>query len=139
MADLIAFFHDAALTVPVDALHPIASVQSSASPDPVQVQVYLAALDGVTLEAESDPGVDPITISVVDADGGSGEPPTAIKLALTQAGLATAVAGDPLAVGVQLVGGLAGAVPIWVEIDDQTGVRGMYTDLSLQTNVMLEA
>jgi hypothetical protein len=60
---------------------------------PHQRRFYLGNADGgYIFQAASDPGVDPITLSVVDAVPASGQPASAIKLATTQAGLAGAVA-----------------------------------------------
>lgn len=136
--DAIAFYHDAALTQPVSTSNPILSIQTTAQNDPVVQQLWLGALDGITLRESTNPGVNPIQISIVDALAGSGETTAAVKLALTQAGLATAVAGDPLSVGTELVGGAANAIPFWISLDDVTGVRGDYDDLSLLTSDLVE-
>lgn len=51
---------------------------------------------GQKIQADSDPGVDPIQISIVDAQAGTGVDELDMKLALSEAGLSGAVAGDPV-------------------------------------------
>lgn len=63
---------------------------------------------------------------------------TEVKLALTQGGLGSAVAGDPLDVGTQITGGTANAVPIYVRVDDDTEALASDTELSLETNTVIE-
>jgi len=87
-------------------------------------------------QANSDPGVDPITLSVVDSAPGSGQPASALKLALTQSGLATAVGGDPLDLGTEILFGAVNGVQVWVEFDDNTGVLANDASLSLALNTL---
>lgn len=96
---------------------------------PHQRQVFLGTNDAATFEALSDPGVDQIVLSITDAAPGSGQEATSLKLASTLAGLATAVAGDPLNLGTSISTGAAGAKEVWIEWDDTTGVQA--TDLNL--------
>lgn len=51
---------------------------------------------GFKLQASSDPGTDPIEISIVDSQSGTGVDELDIKLALSEAALGAAVAGDPV-------------------------------------------
>lgn len=102
-----------------------------------QRQFYLGSTDsGATFEALSDPGVDQITLSITDAAPGSGQEATSLKLATTQAGLATAVAGAALNLGTSIVAGAPGAKEIWVQWDDSTGTQGTDTNLSIGLNAL---
>lgn len=74
--------------------------------------------------------------TVVWEDKGPRQDVTALKLASTEAGLATAVAGDPLNCGTMLQHGAAYAVTVWIEWDDTTGALGVYPTMTLETNVL---
>lgn len=93
---------------------------------------------GTKFRATSDPGIDSIMLTPTDTVPGSGLPTTSAKLALTQVALAAAVAGDPLDLGPQINSGVAGAVQVWVRQVDTTGVQGVYTDITLNTNSLDE-
>lgn len=93
---------------------------------------------GTTLQAASDPGVDAIEVSVVDASGG-GIAATAIKLALSYSGLDAAIAGAPLVIGTTLSGGAANSVRVYVRTLRGSLTEGLYSDLSLTTNAYIEA
>lgn len=129
------FYHDSALTEQVTALNPIAAAQDEAdSLPPVDVQIWLGSTDDDwRFQADSDPGVDPIVVSVVDAAGGSGQPATAVKLATSQGGLDAATPGDPLSLGTQVDSGTGNALNFWVRLDDATAAAGAYTDIKLQS------
>lgn len=61
---------------------------------------------------------------------------TEVKLALTEAGLATAVAGDPLTITAPLASGASQA--IWIKLTDGTGGGVASTNLSINTNELEE-
>lgn len=94
---------------------------------------------GNTLQAASAPGTDPIQVSVVDAESGSGAASTAIAMALSSAALASATPGAALTVGTTLNSGPAGAIPIYVRTTQGALTVGAYSDLSLETNAVVEA
>lgn len=125
MADItFAFYHDAGLTTPVNSGNPVIG--------PGDVQLWWGSNTAdVRARALSDPGVDPIEISIADSNAGSGQPTTAVKLATSQAGLASATAGAALEIGAQVLSGVAGAFTFWARLTDATGVTGSYSDLSL--------
>lgn len=132
------FYSDAALTTEITA--PLAFSQSTPSPTASDKVVYLGSIaSGKTAEAASDPGVDPILVSIIDAAPGSGSQANDVKLALTSGGLATATAGASLNVGPQILSGSAHAVEIHIRVLDSTGGVGTNTDLSLETNYLVEA
>lgn len=128
------FYLDSALTEQVTALNPLAAAQDEADTlPPVDIQVWLGSTDtGWRFEADSDPGTDPLVVSVVDSAGGSGEPTTAVRLAMSQGGLAGATPGADLSLGTQVDGGSVNALSFWARLDDATETAGAYTDLKLQ-------
>jgi hypothetical protein len=130
-------YDDAALTTA--ATVPLAFAQDTLGAiSPHQRRFYLGqATAGYRFRANSDPGVDSIELSIVDAVPASGQPATAIKLATTQAGLTGAVAGDPLDLGATLLSGSANAVQVWVQFDDATATVATDTDVSLAMNELL--
>jgi len=140
MATSFAFYHDSALTQIIDGASPLTATHDTANLlPPVDTVIYLGSTNAANkAQADSNPGVDPIVVSVVDADPATGSPATEFKLALTSGGLDTAVAGDPLTLSTVINGGAANAVPIYTRRTSAIGVAGSYTDLSLQTNTLLE-
>lgn len=138
MALTFQFYSDAALTLPISSQGFVQAADASIPPD--QRVVYFGSTTASrTLKAASNPGVDPINVNVIDANTGSGEPATAVKLAATQAGLAAAVAGAALSLGTQVLSGSANAKPVWIQVIDATAIVGTYTDLSLQTVSCVES
>jgi hypothetical protein len=93
---------------------------------------------GNKAEANSDPGVDAIVVSIVDANAGTGAPATEFKLALSSGGLTSATAGAALTLSSSITSGVANAVPIYTRRDSVLGVAGSYTDISIETNELLE-
>lgn len=103
------------------------------------VQLWLGSTSaGKTLQAQSNPGVDQIALSVVDSAPASGHPASEVKLALTQGGLAGATGGASLDLGTAIASGVGNAVTFWIGVTDSTGVVGTSTELSVQTNMLRE-
>ena len=121
-------YSDAALTT----LAPLRLLQlAEVAPAAVTGVMYLGSTNAAeTLEAESDPGVDDLVLSVVDADALTGAAATAVKLALSSGGLVSATGGAPLNLGVTVLGGVANALPIHYKFEPQTLDAGKYVDLS---------
>lgn len=137
MATTFTFFSDPALTTPLAA--PVQFAQDKDSPVAVDKVVYFgSAVASRFAQAASDPGIDPIVISVVDANAGTGSPATDVKLALSSVGLDTAVAGAALSLPAQVDSGALGAVEIHIRVLDSTHTVGIKTDLSLASNVLAE-
>lgn len=118
----------------------VATQNSDSSTPPVEFQLWLGSLGSAggnttdrKIQADSDPGVDAITLTVEDSDPGNGHEATEIKLALTQGGLAGAVAGDPLTLPITITSGSVNAEEFWIQVDDATGVVGTSTELSVST------
>ena len=138
MAITFAIFHDSALTTPVDAENPIATSHAGSTSQDVQLWFGSPASD-VSAQAQSDPGTDPITITPTDAASGSGQPATAVKLATSQVGLASATAGAALEIGTEVLSGTANAFSFWARLTNALTVVGTYDDLSLEVNEIVEA
>ena len=136
MATSLKFYTDAALTTELTTLD-IDQLPDGSSPD-VDKVVYLGSVTATSVfKATSDPGVDQISVGIVDANVASGIEATNIKLALTSGGLAGAVAGANLDVGTQINGGVGNAVAVYVRSD--TPVLAVTdTDITLETNNITE-
>lgn len=129
-------FTDAGLTTP--ATLPLAFVQDSLGALPAHKRnLFIGSVDpAIKFRALSDPGVDQVSLQIVDTASGSGQPASAVKLALTEAGLASATGGAALNLGVQLLSEVANAVSIWVQFDDATAVVATDTAIKLQFNAL---
>ena len=134
------FFHDAALSSPVTVGNPLDFAGSfDLSTGNTDLEFWFGNTDAArTAQAYSDPGTDPISVTVTDADPATGQPVGLYKLALSQLGLATA--NQTVAIGATVPGGAAHAVPLWVRANLSGGVAtlGVTTDLSFDTNPLLE-
>jgi len=140
MATSFKFYHDSALTQEITALNPLTATQDTAGIlGAVDKTIYLGStLTGNKAEANSDPGVDAIVVSIVDANAGTGAPATEFKLALSSGGLTSATAGAALTLSASITSGVANAVPIYTRRDSALAVAGSYTDISIETNELLE-
>ncbi len=131
----LRFYRDAGMTLPMDRLDVVQSDDGGAPP--ADQVVYLGSLNfGKIYYADSNPNVDAITVSV--AAGGAGIPASAVRLALSAAGLAGATPGAPLGAGVAITAGVAHAVAVHVRIDADAVAAGVHENLSLTTNATRE-
>ena len=130
------FYHDAALTSEITSGNPLTATQeTSGALGAVDKTIYFGStVTGNQAEASSDPGVDAITVSIVDADAGTGAPATEFKLALSAGALDSATAGAALSLPVTVESGVANAVPIYTRRTSALAAAGVYADVSLQTN-----
>lgn len=140
MTTSFGLFHDAALTQPIASGTELTATQeTSGLLGPVDKTIYLGSTNAANkIQAVSNPGVDPIVLSITDSAPASGSPATEFKLALTSGGLATATAGAALTLSHTINGGAANAVPIYTRRTSALAVAGSYTDLSLDTNSIIE-
>lgn len=128
------FFADAGMTVQLASL----AQQLPDTGGSSEAVVYFGApASGKTLQAASDPGTDPITITPADSAGESGLAASSVRLALSYAGLAAATPGAGVAVGSTLASGAA--VAVFVRVTLGATAVGSYADLSLVTNPVIEA
>ena len=141
MAITLKFYHDSALTSEITALNPLTATADTAGGLPaVDKTIYLGSTaTDMQFQASSDPGVDPITVDIVDANAGTGSPDTQFKLALSSGGLASAVAGASLELSHTILSGVANAVPIYTRRTNTLTTAGSYTDLTLETNTVIES
>ena len=130
MADVPYVFRDAALTEPFDPVDGGIGAWSKQGDTAVGV-FYVGATDaGFKLQATSNPGVDPIALSIVDSSPGSGVEATAIRLAVSEAGLAAATPGAALNIGDTVLGGAVNAIEVWFDWANSIG-GGEYTEISI--------
>lgn len=131
----IGFFLDSGLSQPAARINATAAADGSGSSDHV---IWLGGTDATREHvAASDPGVDPIEVSVFDAAGGDLLLPSSLMLATTQGGLDTATPGASLSLGATIGGGSANAVAIWVRVDAPEIDPAIYDNLALMTNAMI--
>lgn len=137
MATTLAFYSDAGLTAAMAQLTALQAVDGSAAPE--DRVVYLGSpTPARKFKVAANPGVGVITVSINDAVSGSGVAASAVRLALSAAGLDSATPGAALSLGTQLLSGVANAVAIHVRIDAPPLAKGNYTDLSLVTPTLSE-
>lgn len=133
------FFTDTALTSaapsPLQVSH-----NSDFSDNPQDFQFFFGSLEAsVKIEANSNPGVDNIVISVEDSDPGPNHETTEIKLATTQGGLTAATPGASLTVGTVVNSGDANDFEFWVRVTNAVSTVSTITELSTTTNSLKES
>lgn len=133
----LQFYSDAGLTTPATGIF-VTQAADGAAPAEDRVVYLGSTASGKKFRANSDPGVDPIIVSVADAASGSGVQATHVKLATTAGGLDTALGGQALALGTQLLSGVANAQAVHVRIDTPALAVGVYNDISLTLNTLVE-
>lgn len=134
MALSFGFFSDPALTTRIAELALFFDVTAPSVAHDRTVYFGSPVAGRVAVDAAA-PWVDDIHVGV--ASGGAGVPASAVKLALSSAGLATAVGGSALAIGPEVESGVAGAVPVFVRIQVSAAV-GEYVNLGLATQTIAE-
>lgn len=135
---MFQFFTDQGLTTPQTG-NIIIPQKSDGSTGPVQVRLWLGDDDpAFKYQTEVNPGTNNIQINIVDAALGTGNPATDVKLANSQPNLGSAVAGAPLVLNTEIVGGSVNAQNVWLEVQDSTGVVGTSIELSIQTNDLVK-
>lgn len=135
MSSTFAWYADAGLTAPLTRAD---FVRGSTPSDVNRVAYFGSPAAGRQLQAASDPGVDALQVAIVDASGGTDPAPEDVKLASSYVGLDSAVAGDPLAIGVTILSGAANAVAVYVRFSSDISDAGQYDDLSLRVSGWLE-
>lgn len=94
--------------------------------------------DTIKIQADSNPGIDQIAVSITDSAPGSGVEQNHVRLAQTQDGLAGATPGASLNIGTTINGGVINAVPVWYRWANSSG-GGTYTDLTLDLPARVES
>jgi hypothetical protein len=121
-----AFYSNAALTGSA-----MTEIPATTYPTSTITVWFGSTTSGYQLQAASDPGTDHLFLSVVDSATGTGHATTAIKLATTSGGLATATAGAALDLDTVIYGGVSLAQELWIEVTDAVGQVAKSTELSL--------
>jgi hypothetical protein len=130
MALSFGFFSDSALTTPVLARLPF--VQAVSTPTAVDRVIYFGSLRADRVcKNESNPGVDPVQVTIADAAPASGSTATDVYLALTSGGLNTATGGAALNLPATIAGGVDEAIAIFIRVLDSTHASAVNVDLSL--------
>lgn len=132
MAATFGWFLDSAKSQPLTT-GKVFSFDADGSTGPVDAVLYLGSTTANRkIQASTNPGVDNLVVSVADAQPGSGQPSSAVKLALTSGGLDTATGGAALDLGItQLLSSEAG-FPVYVRYANALTEVNNYADLSLQ-------
>ena len=130
MAMTFKFYGDAGL---VTEAATVINQASSGATGAVEVPLWIGSTDTTKqIQADSNPGIDNLTVSVSDSAPASGQAASSASLALTYAGLASAIPGAPIDLGVtEILGGVSNAVPIWISVEASNLTDGTYTDLGL--------
>lgn len=132
------FYSDAGLSQPLDKLSFRQAADGSAA-DADAVAYFGDPVAGRKIERNSAPGVDPLYVALADATPAAQLTPLMAKLALSSGDLATALAGEPLALGTSVLSGAANAVTINVRINTPAMAIGRYADLRLTLPEVLES
>lgn len=133
---MIGFFDDSGLSVQSAGIAAVQSTDGSFAA--VDRQVWIGVTDtGRAWYAASDPGVDDITVSIIDAESGASLLPSSLRLAFDAGGLDTATPGASLAIGTDVQPGSVNAVSFMIRIDTAAFTSGVYDNLSLTTNSLI--
>lgn len=142
MANATTFrlYHDAGLTQEITSGNPLTATQETAGGlGPVNKVIYLGSTaTGTKIQADSNPGVDGITVSIVDAASGSGAPSTEFKLGIDAGSRDAATAGAALVLSHTINSGVGNAVAIYTKRTSALTVAGVYTDISFESNAVTE-
>ncbi|MGC9185205.1 MAG: hypothetical protein ACP5GC_07140 [Thiomonas sp.] len=136
MAVTLQFYKDQFLTQPVGATQ--LNFERAVGGGPVDQLLYLGSAQENRRFVADDGGQ--IVVSVYDADPSNASRfhASALRLALTQAGLDTATDGAPLQVGMQINSGMYAVVHVWVRFSGTSSTPMTGDNLSLVTNVVRE-
>lgn len=133
-------YDDAACTIESSGILQINS-KTNLSDNPQDFVYYFANVDddpmdagSVQLQAQSNPGVDPVQLYISDTAAGSGHEATDITLALTAGDLAVNNPGDPLELGTTLLSGASNAVPVYIRAINTLTTINSSTELSIRIN-----
>lgn len=125
------FYKDSGL---VEEFNPVSDVIGPVSNPPQDFVLYFGSTDAANKAvAKTNPGTDPIVVSIVDADPGNDLETTDVKLATTNGGLAGATGGASLDLPATVNGGVGNQVEIHIRVNFAGGgiVRDVDVSLSL--------
>lgn len=137
MAITLGFYADAGLTTPLANI-PITQASDGTSAA-VDFVCYLGStVTGQKFQDQASPGGNPIYVSVSDTNGTTGLIPAYVKLAATNGALAAATPGAPLTLATEILSGTTHSVAIHGRVDTPALSVGIYTDLRLETQTLIE-
>jgi hypothetical protein len=136
MAVTLQFYKDQFLTQPVGSTQ--LNFERAVGGGPVDQLLYLGSAQENRRFVADDGGQ--IVVSIYDSDPSNASRfhASALRLALTQAGLDTATDGAPLQVGMQINSGMYAVVHVWVRFSGTSSTPMTGDNLSLVTNVVRE-
>lgn len=129
MAITFGFYLDSGLTAALAGPILHSKLASVASADQDTRLFFGSTAVDTQLQRATNPGVDDIEIEVTDSDLGNAPAASAVKLALSRSALSSAVAGDPLSLGTEVLSGAANAVEVWVRTTN--ALSGVASDSTL--------
>lgn len=137
MSNTLLFYSDAGLTVPLSRLEAAQSTTGTAGA--VDQVVWLGSpVAGHAFQASSDPGTDPVIVSIIDSLTGLQIPASSLRMAATSGGLPGATPGAALTLGTEILSGVGNAAEVYVRIDAAAIAAGVYDNLSLSCVETLE-
>jgi len=131
-----AWYSDAGLTAPLTRAD---FVRGSTATPVNRIAYFGSTTAGKKLQKVSNPGVDPVQVTVADSGLGSGVEAADVKLALTFAGLDSATGGAPLSIGTTILSGAANSVAVFIRITSAITTPSNSDDASLQVLDWLES
>ncbi len=138
MATTFKFFHDAALTNPIEAGDTLAGTHVAGASDYTDATIYFGSpAAGTKAQVNADPGVTGIIVSIADSNGGTGAPATELRLSLSPI-TGAETPGASLTLSHTVLSGVANAVRIYTRRTSALSTVGAYTDLSLTTQELIE-
>lgn len=133
----LRFYSDSGLTTPLTRIDATQSTDGNAGA--VDRAVYLGStIASVKFQSQSSPGTGQISVSISDSQTGLQIPASTIRLALTANGLNSATPGAAIDVGTEISSGSANAKTLYVRFDAAAIAAGIYDNLSLTTNSVIE-
>ena len=128
------YYHDLGLSSPVNAQNPLRfTAGHSGSTGNVDKVIYFGDPIPGRIMTNGDNPEDTIHLYVNDTDPDAGQPPAAIRVALSEQQLPTASSDADLGV-MQLDSGVENAVAVYLRFnvtENANNVEGVYTDLTL--------
>lgn len=138
MPTTFKFFHDSALTNPIEAGDTLTGTHVSGASDYTDATIYFGSpAAGTKAQVNANPGVTGIVVSISDANAGTGSPASEFRLSLSPI-TGAETPGASLTLSHTVLSGVANAVPIYTRRTSALSAAGSYTDLTLTTQELIE-
>lgn len=131
------FFSDPGLTTPFAGSLDFAQESTGSTGAVVKTLYFGSAASGRVVRAASNPGVDSIVLSIVNGTPGLGSPVSDVTIGLEET-FFSRLPGLPLSLGTVVNSGVGNAIPIYVRMQDSTGVLGINANISLLMTTLEE-